>query len=61
MYAGGRGSKIDVHFFQTLEMALLFQQNHQFIAFFIHILWGGGGGGGGGWRGFTKRVRFVRS
>ena len=44
MYAGGRGSKIDVHFFQTLEMALLFQQNHQFIPFFIHILWGVGGG-----------------
>ena len=57
MYAGGRGPKIDVHFFQTLEMTLLFKQNHQFIAFFIHIFWGVAGG----WRGFTKRVRFVRS
>ena len=53
---GGRGSKVDVRFFQILKMTILFQKNHHFIAFlFVRFFLRGGGG----WE-FIKRVRFVR-
>ena len=51
---GGGGSKADVRFVQALKMtAILFQQNHHFIAFYSYAFRGR--------EGFAKRVRCVRS
>ena len=62
-YGGGRGSKVNVRFFQNLKikMTILFQQNHHFIAFFMRTLSGIGGGGGEGGDLQKEYVFTVRS
>ena len=42
-YAGRRGSKADVSFFQNLKMTILFQHNYNFIAFLFVRFWEEGG------------------
>ena len=44
MYAGRRGSKADVRFYQNSKKAILFQQDPHFIAFLFVRFWEEEGG-----------------
>ena len=44
---GGRGCKVNVHFFQNLKMTISFQQNHIHFIGFLQYLYAFGGEGRG--------------